>query len=296
MSERRISNSEIKTFKECKRRWYLTYVRRLKLRREDPTGARSIGTRVHACLEHHYSPEGITRGRDTLSLHDDMVAQDIADFPEDAEKITKEGDLSRAMVEGYLDWVEETGADEGLTVVAPEAKLEYPLAGAILQGKIDIRVKREIDGAHMVLDHKTVQEFTTPTRVLHLDEQMKTYLLLERLNNPDAQTDGAIYNMLRKVKRSAAAKPPFYARHEVKFNIHVMRDFYDRIVQEITDILEAEQVVRKNPAAAYPNPTRDCAWKCDYFGICGLMDDSTTNADALIETIYEAGDPYDRYK
>jgi RecB family exonuclease len=295
---KRVSNSELKAFKECRRRWYLTYVRRLKLRREDPTGAASIGTRVHAVLAAYY--EQVAQGRDLLALglHDHLVGLDLADFPDDADDIRKEADLSRAICEGYFEWLEETGADEGLVIVAPEQKLEAEiLPGVMLQGKIDIRVQRETDGARMVLDHKTVQEFTTPTRVLHLDEQMKTYLLLERLNDPAARTDGAIYNMLRKVKRTARATPPFYDRLEVRHNVHVMRDFYERIVAEITDIVETERLIEKGETwRAYPNPSRDCAWKCPFFGVCGLMDDPTSGAEQMIEALYEVGDPYARYE
>ncbi len=291
---KRISNSEIQAFKDCRRRWYLQYVRRLRLRREDPTGARSIGTRVHACLEQFYSPDGIN----PLILHDSLVAGDIADFPDDSETIRKEADLSRAMLEGYLQWVEETGADEGLVVVGPEAKLEAELpGGAILQGKIDVQVYREVDDACMVLDHKTVQEFTTPMKTLHLDEQMKTYLLLKRLNDPAARVDGAIYNMIRKVKRTASAKPPFYQRVEVRHNIHVMRDFYQRILTEIAEIADVEAALARGELhRAYPSPSRDCGWKCDFVGVCPLMDDPTTNSAGLIEALYEEGDPYARYE
>lgn len=299
---KRVSNSELKVFKECRRKWYLQYVRRLKPRRETNTGPLAIGTRVHAVLEQHYAnlSDSINVA---LPLHDHLVNLDLEQFPEDADTIRKEADLSRAILEGYFDWVEETGADEGLRVIAPEQALEAKIhtkdgRPAILQGKIDLRVQRDTDDAIMVLDHKTVQEFTTPTRVLHLDEQMKTYLLLERLTSPAARTDGAIYNMLRKSKRTASAKPPFYQRVEIRHNVNVMRDFYLRIVAEIGDLLDAEQRVTQSGAVdeMYPNPTRDCAWKCPFFGVCGLMDDPSAKAEQMIEALYEEGDPNERYK
>jgi RecB family exonuclease len=301
--QRRISNSEIQAWKDCRRKWYLAYVRRLRLRREDPTGARSIGNRIHAILAWYYDPEQKHKDVEqtvALQLHDELLNEDLTTFPEDADKIRKEGELTRIILEGYFEWLEETGADEGLTVIAPEQKLEaeLPLSGKpILQGKIDVRIKREVDDSVMVIDHKTVQEFTTPTKILKIEEQMKTYLLLERLNNPDARTDGAIYNMLRKVKRGASAKPPFYQRVEVRHNVHVMREFYERILTEVSDIIRTEEAINRGETwHAYPRPSRDCGWKCDFAGVCPLMDDPSTNVEGLIEALYESGDPYARYQ
>ncbi len=297
---RRISNSEIQTWKECRRRWFLQYRRRLVLRRESPTGPAAIGTRVHTVIASYYdgriNQEMRTHSASTtpLALHDALVAADLEAFPEFADQIDKDASLTRAMVEGYLEWIEDTGADEGLEIVAPEQRLAYEiLPGVELQGKIDVRVRREHDGARMVLDHKTVDNFSQPTALLPIDEQMKTYLLLERLCDPDARTDGAIYNMLRKVKRTARANPPFFERAEIRHNVHVMRDFYDRLIVELTDILNAET---EDPSAFYPSPTKNCSWKCPFFGVCPMMDDPTLDAEQYIEMFFEEGDPYARYE
>jgi len=50
----KIANSELQTFKRCKRKWWLSYYRRLHLRREG-VGALSIGNMVHAPLEAYYA-------------------------------------------------------------------------------------------------------------------------------------------------------------------------------------------------------------------------------------------------
>lgn len=293
---RRISNSEIQVWKQCRRKWYLTFRRRLRPRREEPVGAAALGTRVHGVLASYY---GIQGNRSPLEWHDQWVARDLADFPEIEDRIRKEADLSRAMLEGYFEWVEETGADEGLTVIGAERQLEYAFEdlGVILQGKLDLRVQREEDGAHMVLDHKTVQNFAQPARVLPMDEQSRTYLLLERLNDKAARTDGVIFNMLRKVKRTATAKPPFYDRFEVRVNDHVLSDFLDRIVREMYDIMAAYDTPDALARAKfYPSPTRDCTWKCPFIGVCSLMDDPSTGyGESLIEVLYEEADPYERY-
>ena len=82
-----------------------------------------------------------------------------------------------------------------------------------LMGKLDVRILRHSDERVLFMDHKTVREFTTPVLQLPANMQMKTYHLMEfysRVNDDAPEVGGAIYNMLRKVKRTASAKPPFY--------------------------------------------------------------------------------------
>jgi hypothetical protein len=312
---RHVSNSEIQCFKECRRRWYLQYVRKLVRIREDPTGPAHLGTRVHKALAWYYDfarmpcPTAQPTPDEILAFHDADVVWDLNEFPEREEDINKEADLSRIMLEGYFEWLEEEGMDEGLVIVGSEQALEYEiLPGVILQGKLDIRVLREFDGARMVLDHKTVQNFTDPTRMLPFDEQVRTYLMLERLCNPDnTRIDGAIWNMLRKVKRTSTAKPPFYERCEVFVNDFVLRDFYTRTVNVIQEMLELERLTEPLPIInarlaltsaneiAYPRPTRDCHWKCPFFGVCPVMDDSSKDAEGLTHILFQEGDPYARY-
>lgn len=296
-----VSNSEIQCFKRCKRKWWLTYCRRLQLRRESPLGVRSIGNRVHACLEIGYRENTIPR---LVEIHAKLVELDIAEYPEQAEEIRKESDLSAAMVEGYLQWIEETGADEGLTVIAAEEKVSVEvMPGITIKGKLDLKVLRDIDGAKLFLDHKTVADFTTPTRVLHIDEQMLFYELLEYLDlhvkgeDKSKRTDGGIYNMIRRVKRTKAAKPPFFERMEIRHNIHVLEQFFDRVRAEVKEIQRLRwQLDQGDMHAAYPSPTKNCSWDCDFFAVCPLFDDPTTNAEGLVEALYQAGDPYARYE
>ena len=42
-----LSNSEIQVFKDCRRKWWLNYYRRLMPRKKDYTGALALGSRIH---------------------------------------------------------------------------------------------------------------------------------------------------------------------------------------------------------------------------------------------------------
>lgn len=292
-----VSNSEVQTFKQCKRSWYLRYVRKLVPAVERPVSPAALGTRFHGALAKYYVP-GVFDPDAAFEYHEKVLQRDLINFSDQEKEIRAQAKLSQAMLEGYFEWLEETGVDEGLTVVAPERIVQVELPNAILQGKLDLLVERERDGAILVLDHKSVQNFSDPVSLLPLNEQVRTYILLKMLDEPDKRIDGALWNMARKVLRTGTAKPPFFMREEIRFNKAEMRHFYLRVIAEIEAILELHEKLDNAPdmadVIAYPSPGRDCKWRCDFFGICALIDTDLT-AGGLTETLYKQGDPYSYY-
>ena len=307
----RVSNSEVQTFKNCPRRWFLAYYLRLRLRESSATGPRAIGTRVHKALAQWYVPHGTPRvdPRDALER---LIVEDWTavvrenpsvetDDPELTKKFTAEADLQRIMLEGYIQWLAETGDDSLYTVVGSEqyAEVDMPgVPGVRMIARLDARVRREHDGARLFLETKTVGEFTTVVRALPMDEQTLWYQLLETLRPDESErVAGALYNMLRKVKRGVTARPPFYQRAEVLHNAHTVDSFRLRLRGTVSRILDTRQRLDSGAdhrEVAYPTPTRDCAWRCDFFAICTLLDDGS-RADAAIAQFYEPGDPLSYY-
>lgn len=328
---RLISNSEVQTYKRCKRKWMWAFYRGLESKKRRHTGALEIGTRVHSALARYYTPEGEPRTdpRDALER---ILVEDWTGIEayvrerfgtSDAElelqalavEFNKEADLMRAMMEGYVQWLEETGADEDLEVVAPEASLvariphesETPV---FITGRMDVRLRRRSDNARLFMDHKTVGEFTSHTRWLHLNQQMRHYHLLEtvhaqqdRVEAGDGihyeveRTDGALYNMLRKVKRTERANPPFYQRVEVRHNKQEIASYFE----ELRGVIDAMILTQAQLDAgyddrvvAYPTPNDRCAWDCEFFAVCPMRDDGS-RYEQFIESAYTVHDPYDRY-
>lgn len=179
-----------------------------------------------------------------------------------------------------------------------------------ITGRMDVRLRRRSDGARLFMDHKTVGDFTSPGRVLHMNPQMKHYHLLEvldmlrdRVEAGDGihyeveRTDGALYNMLRKVKRTVQANPPFFQRVEVRHNKHELAAYTKELRGVIEDMLRTQARIEDGydtTVVAYPRPDESCAWSCDFFPICPMMDDGS-RVEHAIEDIYEVHDPYDRY-
>ncbi len=296
----RISNSEIQTFKDCRRRWWLTYYRRLKPKVQDFTGALALGSRIHEALDRHYST-----GQDLVEAHADLVAEDLkklTDSYRDTSKLETEAELGRIMLEGYLEWVEHEGIDAELEMISTEEILERPMMDGkvMLQGKIDMRVRRKIDGARMIRDFKTVGgSFADFGSMAHMNEQVKTYMLLDEAQGSEdgTRTDGAIFTMLRKVKRGAYAKPPFYDQISVRHNRFTLRAFLEQLEGTLTDMLRVRDALDEGGshyANAYPTPTKDCKWKCQFFAICPLFDDGSA-AEAALSDSFVSSDPYGYY-
>jgi acyl carrier protein phosphodiesterase len=304
-----VSNSEIQTFKRCRRKWHLQYYRKLVPIREEVVGVRSIGTRVHAVVAEWYDVQARGEEPDAdsiMALHDSLVLEDIIAQPEKSDDISKDADMSRAMCEGYFTWLEETGADEGITPIAIEEEVAQVITTPVTHTPVEIRAKLDLritykgpdeEPQDLFMDHKSVAEFTTPTRVLHLDEQMLLYDWLLRWQN--LFVTGAIYNMIRRVKRTKAAKPPFFNRMTINHSPQQLRSFHNRLMGELEAIIAVRTALDSGVdpmMVAFPTPNRNCHWDCDFFDVCGLIDRPDDKPDHYLSLIFEEGDPYARYK
>lgn len=295
----RISNSEIQTFKDCRRKWWLQYYRRLQPRDRQVTGALALGSRIHEALDMYYST-----GTPLLEAHAELVNVEkealLADFRDVAE-LEKEAEMGHIMLEGYLQWVEENGIDAELEMISTEETMSMPMFnGEVeLQGKLDMRVRRRGDGVRMFRDFKTVggslSEFAN---LAPMNEQILTYMLLEQHQNKEGErSEGGIFTLLKKVRRTAAARPPFYDQLEVRHNVFTLRSFWDRLHGTVADMMRVRHALDEGESPAfhvYPRPSRDCKWKCPFFTVCTLVDDGSA-AEQAIEAMFEVADPYAYY-
>lgn len=295
----RLSNSEIQTFKDCRRRWWLTYYRRMQPKQKDFTGALALGSRIHAALDEYYA-----QGVPLLTAHRELVERDRlildADF-RDTSSLDSEAELGRIMLEGYLQWVEENGIDSELDIISTEEQITAPLFNGEVEltGKLDMRVRRKIDGVRMFRDFKTVGgSLGDFANLAPMNEQIMTYMLLESTKVDEKErSEGGIFTMLKKVKRTANARPPFYDQIEVRHNIFTLRSFWNRIHGVIADMMRVRKALddgENHAYVAYPSPTRDCKWKCQFFSICTMFDDGSSAEQALSE-MFEESDPYAYY-
>lgn len=151
-----------------------------------------------------------------------------------------------------------------------------------------------------IVTHNTVAPsgFNTYYMTSHMSEQLMLYCLLEELSGDGIKVDGGIYNLLKKVKRTGSAKPPFYERIDVRFNRHTMHAFWTRLMGTLDDMMRVRDALDQGADhrfVAYPSPTKDCTWICPFFLVCSMMDDGSS-ADRMLEDQYVQVDPLQRYK
>lgn len=299
-----ISNSEIQTFKTCKRKWLVQYYleKQPKASKVKPVGATWLGTRMHAALEAYYSPALDDIGVDeAISILREIYTMDTDEWPEYTDELLAEWSLADIMLRGYFDWLEETGADSQLEVVSTEREFIVPFTDEVaIRGRLDMVVKDRQTGAKLFLDHKNVIQFLDEA-YLDRDEQAKFYMMLQRLDpkqKKDTWVDGGVFNQLRKVKRSAKAKPPFYLRTTVRHNSDTLNSMYRRTWQTVTEIAELRKELDNGAYQeqfAYPHPTKDCSWMCPLAsGLCTMMDDGS-DWKGFLQDEWTHVDPYARY-
>lgn len=312
-----VSNSEVETMRRCRRKWWFAFYRKLALTGEDMLGPRALGRRVHRALAAYYVPEGET----PVDPRDALERAIVEDWTVMSERVTDETllaelaarfndacSLERAMVEGYIEWLAETGADQNLQVTASETPLAAVLKTDVYGeqrefqaiGLLDARLIRVLDGVRLLMDHKTVPDLKGPAKTLHMNPQMKHYDLLEFLNTEDGDTrcDGALYNMLRKVKRTARANPPFYGRVEVRHNPYELEAYKRNLLAATRDIMIMEDALNRGvdpQDVAYPSPRDTCSWDCDFFSVCPMFDDGS-RAEDMLTSLYQTVDPLARYE
>jgi hypothetical protein len=286
------------TFRTCRRRWHLYYRERYAPKPESrpATGVAQLGTNVHLALEGYYT--GLDAFGVVAAVYDDL--QDRR--PQDHHALALERSYVFTMVKGYLEWVAETGVDAQYRVVATELDASAPIVlmtgeTVTLRGKLDQVVeRRDGSGARLVRDFKTVDALAKADGLAR-DTQMRTYDLLHTLTTPGHITDGVLYTMLVRSKRTARATPPFFEAVHQPYNDNDRQSTLEAIRGTARDIMAADaQLAAGEPSqrVAYANPGGYCAWACPFVSVCDMADDGSRMADALADD-FVTSDPWDHY-
>lgn len=302
MIEYSVSNSEIQTFKRCRRKWWLTYVLGWGVdpMTVSPVGVMHLGTRIHTALEAYYG-----YGVDPIVALEFIYDNETDRRPEYSSELDKEKSWAVTMVKGYLDWSAEEGLDDGITVVATEKVVSVPISLPALSGttvnvvgKLDQIVHREVDGMILSRDWKTVGTLNK-ANLLVLDEQARTYNLLLHLTTDqlDYRAEGIFYTMLLRSKRTAKATGPFYQQIEQGYNHEDRMSMLLRLRGVLTDMMKIRVALddgADHREVAYLTSGDHCSWGCPYTTVCPLFDDGS-RAEAAMHRNFSKQNPYDYY-
>jgi RecB family exonuclease len=294
------SNSEVQAFRDCERRWWLSYFRRLRLKRETVIGPLSIGGRVHKALEEGYSTPG--RAKALRKVLAESIEEDYPKAVEagEVEQFESECELAVIMLEGFIEWASEEGLDAGWEVMSHERIVKAPpirLAGenVVLKGKLDQIVRREMDGSLWMRDWKTT--ITMKPVMMAFGPQLKMYRLLLALTEPEAKVSGGQFVFLKKVKRTTRANPPFYSVEQMYVSSTEMENYWKQTLATVERMVQTTLALEAggdHHKLAPPRPTRDCEWRCPFYAVCPMFDDGSRVEQLLLDA-YEVSDPYAYY-
>jgi len=286
----KLSHSEMSAFQKCRRKWYIQY--HLRLRKNQPeANALTQGTAVHELLEAFYK-EGVDWKDRATEMFNEIEESGASDAF--ASDLTAQLELAYIMVEGYEEWIEEECEDAGLEILANE--LVVKLDGAYdmdvdMVGTIDMVAR--LDGEILLMDHKTAARFEPPSP--EYVSQLTFYsLILKGLGwVPEEALLPAHLNLLRKVKRTAAAKPPFYERRRVVVTRPMEDEMIYRIGSVSDDIKVAEEALEAGLShfeVAPPTPSYFGCRGCTVRDLCDMMSHGDRYEDAM-KAHYEVAPP-----
>jgi len=242
------------------------------------SGKRDVGTQVHLGVE------AINKGLEPLPVmdaakkaHQELTAALGLPWSKEWEEVYV---LSRIMVAGYVDWLAETAANAGEETVGVEIPFEVvmplPILGdrVIITGRVDHLIRDTFTNELIVEDTKTVDGLDAAVEMLQIDDQGRNYCILASASLGE-HVNRFRHNMLRKVKRTAKAVPPFYGRHAVRYSEVQLNNSWRHLYRTVEDIVAQLQAVEQDRDRHHdwpPVPSKDCSWRCDFKHICPVMD------------------------
>ena len=282
-----VSQSEMKSFHKCKRKYFLGYILRLR-KRAFQSDARTLGNYVH------WGFENMEEG--WQAALDEMVGEDLENAPDILiPDIQNQHELARIMLEGLEEWIPTSATMAGYEIVEREKEIAVSFGSYSIMGKIDLLVKLA-NGSLSILDLKTAADFRL-FNLADIDLQFKTYIaLLDIILGKEAPRQGT-WLVARKVKHTSRAKPPFYDTKTVTYNdatIEAIKRYWDATMLEMLHKIEQWATGKYHRDMLFPpNPSYDCGM-CDYRDLCPMLDDGS-DWEGFADDIYEESDPNERY-
>lgn len=306
------SYSDLQRFNNCKRSWYLGSYLKLRPINEPMDGPLPFGTRVHSALE--------LWGKGAIDTPADAYQALMAVDMEKAEKLglfndalVKEAKLGQVMLEGYVEWTEQTGFFAKYTVIDVESKLsdlldvhltkfpEEPPVQVLLRGKMDQRLRRNSDGAVLVHDYKTSGSLSPDTiGQFRQTPQLRLYLALQRQQAPAGEwAPGFVVTILRKVLRTKAAHPPFYEAVEVSVSTSNLDAAERNIRAQVVELVAVKTMLDSGKFRSESIVPYHVSWQCKTcpfrLPCTEWQDGKYLAAKQMLQELYVVGNPFERY-
>ena len=282
----------------CPRSWYYGEYLSLALANEKLTGPLGFGGRIHEALE------AWGKGADALQTWELLMSRDYAcadavQLPD----LSQEDELGRIMLEGLVEWWDTEGEDQEFEVIGVEQKLSNVLTvesvDIWLYGKLDQLLRHRESGQLWLRDYKTTRYLEDAFKdSVEWSPQPRIYAELVQRQLGE-HICGVRYTALRKVKRTAAAKPPFYFNFDLQLPEVNIREHMDRVYaitgRMVSTARWLDSGVYHGTAAPF-NPGWQCK-SCPFRNVCYVQQTvGQEAADDMIEDLYVVRDPFERYR
>lgn len=322
-----LRNSERTDFRRCPQRWHWRWRDNL-VPVEFNHGPLVFGTLGHLALAEYYGPGGMKRGPHPAETWDqiskdlfDAVRNETTGFVDEDVEITWEDarSLGHDILVNYIDeygkddhwdviWVEKAGKQ---TIPHPYRKTEPFIQYAFT---FDMVVRdHSANGRVRLVDHKFMKAILK--RHLWIDSQNGGYLAIgthmlrkEGLISEKEACRDLIYNFVRKQRFPDKERNRFgeWLNKDGTVSKRQPAPFFERVVVERTSRERNQQIqhiqaealhmkaFRDGRLPLHKNPTKDCAWDCDFFTLCQIHE-SGGDVEGTIKMIYKVEDPYSEY-
>lgn len=242
--------SELKSYRDCHRKWALSSRNRMHLTAKKPATALVFGTAFHACLAQMYEQVPVE-----LQKYAEVLVQ------EDFDTLTN-------IVSRYALEVIPTDLDR-FEVLAIEHKFRIPLSENITAtGSIDAVLREKATGKIYGFEHKTCKNWRPEFYDL-VDEQPQMYFAA--IIKDFGRCDGIVINQVKKLKTKLENKRTYcsYSDEEIS-------EFLKWV------LVDAKEIQDKKTSNEYRcSPSFMKCQMCDFQPLCLEM---RTNSDISVVT------------
>lgn len=147
----------------------------------------------------------------------------------------------------------------------------------------------------LVVTHNTSAQLGALLETAAQSPQLQTYCALSTAldDSEKISLNSGTLRILKKVKRTAKAQPPFYVEHEVRYSREQLRNHWRHTRDKVRRIVEDRNRLdagEDHHDVVPPHVTKDCTWICDFKNICPMFDDGSA-AEAALDADFTTHDP-----
>lgn len=294
--------SELNSFRDCRRRWFLSSHNGLNLEPVMRDKKLSEGICWHGGMESHYAKGDFSVGFEQefakeLEKMQQVIGAGVYDEVIQAD-LDERRERAYALFDKYKEWAstEAYPPDNEFEVVGVEKRLLVPIptpsgtkSRAWIAARLDGLVKYE--GIYFVLEHKYVSKSTRVDNPegLELDLQMgaQIWALQSYLNHAlpgNPIVGGALYNLTRKQMPSKRVRAPLFGRHLVTRSQKELTLLLHGIHKDSLDMRRCQ--THPQERTYNPQKTGMCSWGCAFRSVCEAMNRGE-DVDLLLDSGFQ---------